>query len=551
MSLHKQPSRCGTCGLPVADATGVCTECTAITERVGDEAWRSPAPSRPLEPGDVLEGKWRLEKLLGAGGMGRVFRATDVALERPVAIKLLHDALCQDPSSVARFEREARAMARLEHAHITPIYAVGRDAGRPFIVMKLLEGVSLSHYLRSAPGPLPVAEVLALARQLCAGLDFIHQRGCVHRDIKPGNIFLSPGGHATLLDFGILWEHRGAGATTSGVMLGTPGYMAPEQARGEPVDGRADLFSLGLVLVELLTGLPPSKSCRLLGEGARHAAEALRGQASWLSPRMAEVLARAAALNPEQRYGNAIELFASMQEAAGGDSKAVKPVQVTPGPPAPRSLPGRSRRRLLALGLVSAAGIFSGVLLGISHFRGSDERSPVEMASTGGTAAVTPVAAPAPAALVVPDPAPVLSRPAVQEQERAAMPPSAVQEQVAPSPPVAEAESPVPRAAPSSRSQKSVTARNTGPAASGASARAGKEARQRSGELRVVTVHDGKTVWADISVDGQHHGATPVSLSLPAGRHSVRVERNGFSPVERKVDIPAGERIVVRIELGP
>ena len=286
--------------------------------------------------------------------MGQVYRALDVALERTVAIKLLHEALCEDPQSVARFEREARAMARLEHPHITPIHAVGQEGGRPFIVMKHLEGMSLARYLRSVPGPLPVAEVLALARQLCAGLDFIHQRGCVHRDIKPANIFLSPGGRATLLDFGILWEHRGEEATRSGLRLGTPSYMAPEQARGEPVDGRADLYSLGLVLLEALTGLPPASTCRLLGEGPRDAARALREQAPWLSLPLTEVLVRATAMNPEQRHAGALALLAALEDA---ERVALSPAVPSASPAHAPGVPWRKRMRPLSLAALGGVGV--------------------------------------------------------------------------------------------------------------------------------------------------------------------------------------------------
>ncbi|MFP2912578.1 serine/threonine-protein kinase, partial [Pyxidicoccus sp. 3LFB2] len=403
MAAYKQPSACANCGVPVPFPGASCTECTAITQSAGEAGWRTrtEAPQRlhdaprsearklplsgevlegepgkrtraperrPLQPGDVLEGKWRLEELLGAGGMGQVYRARDLALERSVAIKLLHEALCEDAESVARFEREARAMARLEHAHITPIHAVGQEAGRPFIVMKHLEGMSLARYLRSVPGPLPVSEVLALARQLCAGLGFIHGRGCVHRDIKPGNIFVSPGGHATLLDFGILWEHRGAEATGSGVRLGTPSYMAPEQARGEAVDGRADLYSLGLVLLEALTGLPPASTCRLLGEGPQGAVRALREQAPWLSAPLANVLVRAAALNPEQRYTGALALLAALEQAEHTAAPKVTPQEVTPTgmlAAAPLPLPRERRARSVRLALVGAVGLAALLLVGV------------------------------------------------------------------------------------------------------------------------------------------------------------------------------------------
>ncbi len=474
----------------------------------------------PLTPGEVLEGKWRLEELLGAGGMGQVYRARDLTLERTVAVKLLHDALCEDPESVARFEREARAMARLEHPNITPIYAVGQQDGRPFIVMKHLEGMSLSRYLGSVPGPLPVAEVLALARQLCAGLDFIHQRGCVHRDIKPGNIFLSPGGHATLLDFGILWEYRGEEATRSGSRLGTPSYMAPEQARGEPVDARADLFSLGLVLLEMLTGLPPASTCRLLGEGPRDAAQALRAQAPWLSPPLAEALVRATASNPEQRHEGALALLAALEKAESAPS--------TPEP-TPAPVPARPGKRVRLIPFLALLGVASvgALLFGMRETRSTGE---AQAAASTAPASATP-------------------RPPPEAPPARASTPS-------PAPPSTEAAmAPAPVVAPASETPASATttSRRARAQASLASSTVGSNSRQRArtgqGELRVVTVHAGKTVWANVSVDGKHHGATPVSLNLPEGRHSVRVERGGFATEERQIEVSPGKKAVVRIEL--
>ncbi len=474
---------------------------------------------RPLTPGDVLEGKWRLEEPLGAGGMGQVYRARDLALERTVAIKLLHEALCEDPESVARFEREARAMARLEHPHITPIYAVGQQDGRPFIVMKHLEGMSLARYLGSVPGPLPVPEVLALARQLCAGLDFIHQRGCVHRDIKPGNIFLSPGGHATLLDFGILWEHRGEEATRSGSRLGTPSYMAPEQARGEPVDARADLFSLGLVLLEVLTGLPPASTCRLLGEGPRDAARVIREQAPWLPLPLAEVLVRATTQNPEQRYAGALALLAALEEAVLAPPAASEPTPV----PVPER---RGKRvRLLPLALLGAASV-GALLLGVL--------APWSTPDSASAAATRPPS---------PTPSPPREVPPVRDSAPPPAPPEAAAA-VVPVPMAPASDAPAATRPPSRRARAQAS-----PASSTVGSNSRQQARKGQGELRVVTVHGGRTVWANVSVDGKHHGATPVSLELPEGRHSVRVERGGFAPEERQIDVSPGIKAVVRIEL--
>ncbi|ATB28682.1 serine/threonine-protein kinase [Melittangium boletus] len=523
MVPHKQPSSCATCGLPVSSPGGPCTECTAITQHAGEAGWRPrETERRPLAPGDVLEGKWRLEEPLGAGGMGQVFRARDLALERSVAIKLLHEALCEDPESMARFEREARAMARLEHPHITPIHAVGQERGRPFIVMKHLEGMSLARYLRSVPGPLPIPEVLALARQLCAGLDFIHQRGCVHRDIKPGNIFLSPGGHATLLDFGILWEHRGEEATRSGSRLGTPSYMAPEQARGEPVDGRADLFSLGLVLLEMLTGLPPASTCRLLGEGPREAAQALRERAPWLSLSLIAVLVRATAMNPEQRHAGALALLAALEDPEG-----VPPASATTPPPAPAPGGRGKPMRPLALALLGVASVGALVLGGLA-LHASDEAPAVPVPAEPGTS-VSAVTAPASAPS-----APAPEAPALPERSPVAAP--------APVPAVRDSR---PSASNSSRHARAQTSRAPSPVGGESRSRASKG----RGEVRVVTVHQGRTVWAHVRVDGEHHGATPVSLELPEGRHSVRVERVGFASEERPIEVLPGTKAVVRIEL--
>ncbi|NOK33740.1 protein kinase [Corallococcus exercitus] len=613
MALHKQPSPCATCGQPLPFAGAPCAECTVITQHAGEAGWAARTSTRPpLKTGDLLEGKWRLEELLGAGGMGQVYRALDVALERTVAIKLLHEALCEDPESVARFEREARAMARLEHPHITPIHAVGQERGRPFIVMKHLEGMSLARYLKSVPGPLPVAEVLALARQVCAGLDFIHQRGCVHRDIKPGNVFLSPGGRATLLDFGILWEHRGDEATRSGLRLGTPSYMAPEQARGEPVSGRADLYSLGLVLLEMLTGLPPSSTCRLLGEGPRHAAQAIREQAPWLSLPLAEVLVQATAMDPEQRHAGALALLAALEEAARVNVE--QPEAAVPAR-APEVRGKRWRSLLLtALGGASVGALLFGMLAlqqeppSAAHAMtasGPKPTAPVSAAAATGTADTSALdgAAARKSAGTTPTPA--------TRTESTTLTANAD----APATLTAHAEAPTTTGAgtvplPEARTGSStLTAHADTPATTGAGTVPPPEARiasnashgstsgieqetgsttglpsephagpatktplrrsrsqtrpltasakqpsaqaQARGELRVVTVYDGKTVWADVNVDGKHLGATPLSLDLPGGRHSVRVTRDGFQTEQRQVDVAPGTKAVVRIELRP
>ncbi|MBC7815294.1 MAG: protein kinase, partial [Planctomycetaceae bacterium] len=205
---------------------------------------------------------YRPIKVLGQGGMGTVYLAEDTRLGREVAIKTLRRELAANPQAKERFLREARSAAKLEHDHVIPIYSVGEADGIPFLAMPLLKGEPLDALIRRAAGPLPVALAVRMAREMASGLAAAHERGLIHRDIKPANIWLeAPNGRVKILDFGLA-KAADAGSeadsetnlTASGAIVGTPAYMAPEQASGHPVDGRADLFSLGCVLYELLSG---------------------------------------------------------------------------------------------------------------------------------------------------------------------------------------------------------------------------------------------------------------------------------------------------------
>jgi serine/threonine protein kinase/CubicO group peptidase (beta-lactamase class C family) len=220
-------------------------------------------PEAPDELGRLAH--YRIVRVLGQGGMGVVFQAEDTQLCRPVALKVMQPSAAADPISRDRFLREARATAALEHDHIIAIYQVGQDRGAPYLAMQLLQGMPLDQWLHqweeaSTPQSVPLPEVLRIGREIAAGLAAAHARGLVHRDIKPANIWLESGrgNRVKILDFGLA---RGlsdnVNLTQSGVIVGTPAYMAPEQARGEAVDYRADLFSLGCILYQLCTGQRP------------------------------------------------------------------------------------------------------------------------------------------------------------------------------------------------------------------------------------------------------------------------------------------------------
>ena len=222
-----------------------------------------------LDPG-VRLGAYEVLAKLGEGGMGEVYRARDTKLDRDVALKVLPRSVAEDPDRLARFEREAKVLASLNHPNVCTVHDTGEYDGRPFIVMEVVHGNTLQQQLGS--GPLQFREVIDLAMQLADALDAAHAKGVIHRDIKPANIIVNERGHAKLLDFGLAKlspdtaadsnAHAHLGAPTIDAVeltqprsaVGTIAYMSPEQARGEGLDKRTDLFSLGAVLFEMVTG---------------------------------------------------------------------------------------------------------------------------------------------------------------------------------------------------------------------------------------------------------------------------------------------------------
>ena len=197
---------------------------------------------------------YRVLRLVGEGGMGLVFLAEDSLLSRPVALKVIRPEIADSPGIAERFAREARATAAIKHDHIVTIYQVGQERGVPFLAMEYLKGMSLAQWLDRGHKP-PVEVVLRIGREIAAGLSAAHRHGLIHRDIKPANIWLeAPSGRVKILDFGMARSEReDVEITRTGAVMGTPAYMAPEQARGEPAGAGSDLFSLGCVLYRLCT----------------------------------------------------------------------------------------------------------------------------------------------------------------------------------------------------------------------------------------------------------------------------------------------------------
>jgi uncharacterized membrane protein YgcG len=286
--------------------------------------------------GRVLGGRYRLRRLLAVGGMGAVWAAEDAVLGREVAVKVLGEALAADRRAALRLRREARAAGRLTHPGIARVLDLGEDAGRPYLVMELLHGESLAARLARA-GPLAPAEAVRVVAAAADALEVAHRAGIVHRDVKPGNVFVTGGGDVKLLDFGIASAANEA-ALTGGDLLGTAAYLAPERALGHDATPAADVYALGVLLYELLAGRPPfaGDTGTALVMAHVHARPASLGAvAPHVPPALAAVCERALAKDPAARPPSAVILAALLRAtvAAGpGAGRPALPVEPTPAP---------------------------------------------------------------------------------------------------------------------------------------------------------------------------------------------------------------------------
>lgn len=271
---------------------------------------------------DQRLGKYLVREEVGHGTMGTVYRGYDAALQRHVAIKVLDFHRSREPEFVERFLREARTAARLRHPGIVTVHDVGQEGSRYYFVMEFLEGPSLREYMRQR-SPLPSAEALALLRQLAAALDYAHGQGVVHRDVKPANVMIVSGGRAVLTDFSIVKAASDTQLTGTGVALGTPAYMAPEQASEGQVTAATDLYALAVIAYEMLGGHPPfqaESTLALLYRIVHEPPVALSQYRPDLPLTVSGVLTQALAKNPRQRYPSGGAFVAALGQALGGQA---------------------------------------------------------------------------------------------------------------------------------------------------------------------------------------------------------------------------------------
>ncbi len=266
--------------------------------------------------GTTLNGRYRLEARIGAGGMSTVYRATDETLQRQVAIKLMHREIAHDSDQLERFRREARAVAQLSHPHIVGVIDYGEDDGRPYIVFEYVEGETLKERIRRN-GRLPITEAVAYAIEIARALGTAHARHIVHRDVKPQNVLIDEEGSAKVTDFGIARTLDEEGLTADGRVLGTTDYVSPEQALGRPVTGQSDLYSLGIVLYEMLTGEVPFKGENQVAVAMKHVREQIpdvQYKRPEVSAALASVIDGATAKRVEDRYADDAELIADLED---------------------------------------------------------------------------------------------------------------------------------------------------------------------------------------------------------------------------------------------
>jgi eukaryotic-like serine/threonine-protein kinase len=513
---------CFRCHTPIPENSRFCSSCGADVSGGGTAPSVSSVDVVRERLQRIIEGKYRIERLLGKGGMGTVFLAHDLTLEREVAIKVLPPDVGQDDQVVRRFQQEAKTAAKLDHPNIIPIYRVESEGGLNYFVMKYISGTSLEDLLDKKE-PLAVPEIQRILWEAACALGHAHQRGVVHRDVKPANIMFDHDGRVMLTDFGISKALQAAtGFTATGMIIGTPHYMAPEQGKGAPVDGRADQYSLGVVGYRMITAELPFSGDSVHTIIYKHIYEApplASVKRPGIPGTLTVAISRALAKDPDQRFPTMEEFATAVwpeQPVAapgkrGGAARprprtaADAPTEITGAPTTP--LPGVKPRKPAAAPPSAARKSRAPVLIGLAA---------VAAAAVGGYLLVARTGTPEQSKSAQPSP-PVVDTVRIEDTVRV---PS-------------QSQPPSPRQRP--RPTGRVVQRSAAPVA------------EAQGSLTVAA-----DPFGEVYVDGVDAGQTPlIEYAVKPGRHTIRIEHAGFKTVTETVQVDANNTVRKRYTLLP
>ncbi len=573
-------SVCTNCHRDAPDGALFCGFCGSSIRPIVD-------PGGPADPliGVTVGGKYHVHQLLGRGGMGDVYKATHLTLDRPVVLKLLKKHFQSDQSLVQRFHREARAASRLNHPNSITIIDFGQtEDGTLFMAMEYLAGRTLEQVI-AEEHPLAEYRVVHIGAQILAALSEAHALGIIHRDLKPANVMiesrLDVSDFTKVLDFGIAKLNEpgtpGTGTTQVGMVCGTPGYMSPEQVRGEKLDARSDLYAVGVIIYEMITGLLPFDSLTPMGLVTKHLVEdptpiSVRNPRVSVSIRLETLIMRALARNREERFPSAGEMRAALLSCAPTSEmpgSAPAPESVAQhAPAAPLDVPvsvgsdaaplSRRRAKIMGGAVAMALAIAAVASWGLASGRFGTEAKSAE----------------APSEAAKPDPglaAPrndasskVASASAQVPPDAQAKPPetAAAAQETAPAVPppgVTPAPTPVPEPAPEPTPRPAVL-RNVKRDPGQAEAQRKKGVKQVGEELnsiRTPSVASGEGIltvvaspWAMVSIDGREIGETPREVRLGAGRYRVRATHPALGERERVISVKPGKRRIWNPSFG-
>ena len=565
-----------------------CPACGAPNETAGEHCFACGKTLFALTEGTIVAGRYELRQMLGRGGMGIVYRAFDRALEEEVALKILRPDVASAADLTRRFRSEIKLARRVRHRNVCGIHEYGQDGPIHFIAMELVAGEDLKRQLQ-AHGPMPPAEAWDIAVQIAEGLDAIHHADVVHRDLKAHNIMRDARGVVRVMDFGIAKAlgMASGGATVTGQIIGTPEYMSPEQARGDQIDFRSDIYALGIVIFEIFTGSVPFRGETPMATLFKHIQEPppIEGRRG-IPPRLVPILKRALAKDPADRFESASAMAAALREgleedgAQGSQATVVFNVPTVVGPPGagPRSAdtsvspptqvsapprrapirpsrpapqPPRARSSYAApvlIGAVLAGATLIGATLLFFRSRAAVSASP-EPAPPVSIAGSTSLA---PAPEVV-EASPAIRPPDTPPPSVAVSPPAPASARPAPARPTPAASVVAPRSSPTlvARSERAPSPTPLAPASAATVPPPSAPAAPRAATAGQGTVRIRVLPWADVEVDGELKGTTPLRpLALGAGTHILRFRHPDFRPLIKRITVRADETLTIEVDLG-